>query len=144
MVAPVASILPEYRRSVAGIALDGGRLFIARRKPGGSIGGKWEFPGGKPEDGESDADALRREYLEEFGAEISVGPLLARAEFSNGGRLFFLSGYRVFLSSFGFSMAEHTEWRWAEPAEIEELHSSGCFAGSDMRLLPALRKCALL
>ncbi|MDR2110325.1 MAG: NUDIX domain-containing protein, partial [Spirochaetaceae bacterium] len=50
------------RRSVAGIAVEGGRFFIAQRIPGGDLGGKWEFPGGKVEEGETDAEALIREY----------------------------------------------------------------------------------
>jgi len=128
--------LPQRGRSVAGIAVDGGRLFIARRKAGGSVGEKWEFPGGKAEEDESDADALKREYLEEFGVAVEVGSLLARAEFSNRGKLYSLSAYRVFLGSLDFRMAEHTEWRWAAPGEID----AGSFVDSDMLLLPALRE----
>jgi len=135
------SDVPSPRgRSVAGIAIDDGRLFVALRKPGGSLGGKWEFPGGKVEDGESDEDALKREFLEEFGAGIRVGPFLAGAEFSNKGRQFSLSAYRVFPETLDFRMAVHTEWRWATLDEIENDRLAGGFAGSDLGLLPELRK----
>ena len=123
------------RHSVAGIAIEQGKVFIARRKAGGDIGEKWEFPGGKVEEGEGDEDALLREYCEEFGVTVAVGPLLASAEFSHDGQLFFLRAYRIFLASRNFNMIEHSEWRWAAFDEITALD----FAGSDSRLFPALK-----
>jgi 8-oxo-dGTP diphosphatase len=123
------------RHSVAGIAIEGGKVFIARRKAGGDIGGKWEFPGGKVEEGEGDADALRREFLEEFGAAVTAGPLLATAEFTHNEQRFSLNAYRIFFTSLHFNMREHDEWRWAALEEIEALD----FAGSDRLLLPQLQ-----
>lgn len=43
---------------------DRGRVFAARRGPGRSSEGFWEFPGGKVEPGESAAQALEREIRE--------------------------------------------------------------------------------
>jgi 8-oxo-dGTP diphosphatase len=123
---------------VAGIAVEGAELFVARRKPGGALGGKWEFPGGKVEEGESDEAALRREYLEEFGFPVETGPLMAGASFEHHGILFRLSAYRIFFSPRWRELmrpAEHTEWRWAALGEIERLD----FAGSDRALLPGLQ-----
>jgi 8-oxo-dGTP diphosphatase len=122
-------------RSVAGIAITQGRLFIARRKEGGSLGHKWEFPGGKLEEGEGDADALRREFLEELGVAVEVGPLLASAEFTHNKNRFFLNAYRIVFGSYEFRMTEHTEWRWVNLEEIEKLD----FADSDRLLLPGLQ-----
>jgi len=137
----MADVTPERGRSVAGIAIDEGRIFIAQRKAGGSLGGKWEFPGGKAEDGESDAEALKREYLEELGVGIEVGPLLASAEFSNKGRPYLLNAYRVFFDSLDFDMTMHSEWRWVALDEITGDNSvGGNFADSDLKLLPALRE----
>lgn len=56
---------------VAAILIDPeGRILIARRRPGKAMAGKWEFPGGKMEDGESEEDALKREIKEEFDVEV--------------------------------------------------------------------------
>jgi len=121
--------------SIAGIAIEQGKVFIARRKPGGDLGGKWEFPGGKVEEGEGDVDALRREYLEEFGVAVETGPPLAHSEFTHHERKFLLNAYRIFFTDYHFKMTEHSEWRWASLAEIATLD----FADSDRRLLPALQ-----
>jgi 8-oxo-dGTP diphosphatase len=125
----------QPKRSVAGIAIEGGALFIARRKAGGDLGGKWEFPGGKVENGESDRAALVREFGEEFGLSIETGPLLASASFEHRDDTFSLYAYRIFFNKLDrIRLAEHEQWRWAALDEIRRLD----FAGSDLRLLPGL------
>lgn len=47
-----------------------GKILIAQRKPGVHLGGFWEFPGGKREDGEGIEACLIREVYEELGVEI--------------------------------------------------------------------------
>jgi len=64
-------------RVVCGVAQKDQMLFLARRGPGGRHAGLWEFPGGKVEPGESDAQALKRELQEELAAEVRVGKQLA-------------------------------------------------------------------
>jgi 8-oxo-dGTP diphosphatase len=122
-------------RSVAGIAAEGGRIFIAKRIPGGDLGGKWEFPGGKVEQGETDADALVREYREEFGVSVRVGPFLGSVLFEHRGTERTLNAYRIHFGGEDFTLSEHTEWRWAAFEEIEGLD----FVDSDRRLFPRLK-----
>lgn len=56
---------------VAGILRDAhGRVLLARRPPGRPLAGLWEFPGGKPDAGESLMAALARELREELGVEL--------------------------------------------------------------------------
>jgi 8-oxo-dGTP diphosphatase len=61
----------------AAIIVEDGRVLIARRPPGGRHPGAWEFPGGKVETGETHAECLARELLEELGIIVEVGEKLA-------------------------------------------------------------------
>jgi mutator protein MutT len=63
---------PRLTVTAAIIERDGTYL-LAKRKPGGPRGGRWEFPGGKLEPGETDEQALTRELHEELGVGCTVG-----------------------------------------------------------------------
>ena len=55
---------------VCGIIYNDNKVLICRRKPSKSLGGFWEFPGGKVEKGESSELALIRELSEELGIKV--------------------------------------------------------------------------
>ena len=59
---------------VAGVITDPrGRILLTRRTEGRDLAGRWEFPGGKREPGESEEQALIRELQEELGIHVEVG-----------------------------------------------------------------------
>jgi 8-oxo-dGTP diphosphatase len=99
------------------------------------MGEKWEFPGGKAEEGESDADALIREYAEEFSVPVRVGKFLGTASFIHKGRQRILNAYSISFLKTNFSLNEHTEWRWATFEEMEGLD----FVDSDRKLFGFLK-----
>lgn len=113
--------MPE---SVAGIALRDGLVFVARRKPGGSMGGRWEFPGGKIETGETPEDTLVREFQEELGLDVRPGPFMGESGFENAGVRFRLLAYRVEFKGEPAFLAEHEEVRWASRRELDTLDLS--------------------
>ncbi|MDR2048836.1 MAG: NUDIX domain-containing protein [Treponema sp.] len=124
------------RESVAGVAIKGDKLFVARRRPGGALGSKWEFPGGKVRSGESHSDTLKREYLEELSVPVEVGEKIGEAQFVHGSTRFFLSALRIIPQSEDFSLKEHSEYRWVTFADLERLD----FADSDRQIFPAIKK----
>jgi A/G-specific adenine glycosylase len=62
---------PHYTVTAA-VIQRGAEVLIARRPERGLLGGLWEFPGGKLEDGETLAEGLAREIHEELGVRILV------------------------------------------------------------------------
>ena len=63
----------EVRVVAALIETAPGRYLVQQRLPGKSRALLWEFPGGKVEQGETDAEALLREAREELGVRFEVG-----------------------------------------------------------------------
>ncbi len=119
-------------RSVAGIAIKDGLALVARRLPGGEMGGTWEFPGGKLESGEDDAQALLREFDEEFGVAVRVGGKLGQSWFEHSGKHYELSAIQIDLDQSPLELREHSETRWVGSSEIVDLQ----LTDSDRSLLP--------
>ena len=84
--APAASSVPpetgarQQRVAVYGICEEGtgkdGRVLLVRAAPHLTVAGQWFLPGGGLDHGEDPVDGLRREFREETGLAITVGPLL--------------------------------------------------------------------
>jgi mutator protein MutT len=71
---------------VAAIIERQGKILIGRRTAEQSHPLKWEFPGGKVEQGETPAQALDRELEEELGIRGAAGPEIANYEYTYTGR----------------------------------------------------------
>ena len=68
---------PRTIRVVAAVIDKGGRYLITQRRATAVLPLMWEFPGGRVEPGESDADALRREVNHRLGVDIEPGQLIS-------------------------------------------------------------------
>lgn len=64
-------------RVVAAVIERGGDYLITQRRPSAVLPLMWEFPGGRVEAGESDADALRREVRHRLAVDIEPGQLIS-------------------------------------------------------------------
>lgn len=116
--------------------VEGGLFLLARRKPGGELGGLWEFPGGKLEPGEGDEEALVREFREEFLSALEVHDLIGETSFVHRGRKRALAAWSCSLpAKASLTLTEHAEWRWFGFSEIEGL----ALVESDRKLLPCIR-----
>ena len=107
------------KRVVAALILDGEKLLVCQRTRHQTMPLKWEFPGGKIEEGEQPRDALRRELEEELGIQAEIGDEVSRIrhEYPNGGcvelRFFTVRQYSGELENRIFR-----DIRWAERAEL--------------------------
>jgi 8-oxo-dGTP diphosphatase len=75
------------KRVVAALIVKDGKVLVCQRTRHQTMPLKWEFPGGKIEEGEQPRDALRRELDEELGIIATIGDEVARIrhEYPNGG-----------------------------------------------------------
>ncbi len=64
-------------RVVAAVIEREGRYLITQRRPTAVLPLLWEFPGGRVEESETDAAALKREVRHRLGVEIEVGQLIS-------------------------------------------------------------------
>ncbi len=81
---------------VAAVIERDGRVLICQRKRGSRHALKWEFPGGKVEDGESPPGALQRELKEELQIDARIGDEIYRQNVRYGdGPTIRLLFYRV-------------------------------------------------
>jgi 8-oxo-dGTP diphosphatase len=98
------------RIRVVGAAIErDGQTFAARRSASMSEPLRWEFPGGKVEAGETDAEALARELVEELGVEIEVGAAFGAAEVTRGDRQIELVVYAATLLRGEPTPSEHDD-----------------------------------
>ncbi len=124
----------SLNQSIAGIARKGDLFLIAKRKSGGALSLKWEFPGGKLEPGESFQDAMVREWDEEFEIPVKTGAFLCKGNFEHNNKYFELSAFEVHLLSEDFVLNEHTEIKWETLSNISDID----LADSDRVILEQL------
>jgi len=95
----------------------GDAVLIARRK-NGALAGKWEFPGGKVEEGETPEESLAREMKEECSVSVRVGRLLAECLHHYEALSVHLLAYEAELLSCDMMLSDHDEVRWVRRDEI--------------------------
>ena len=127
-------------RSIACIDYRNGKIFIAKRQMVGDMGGRWEFPGGKIEEGEDLETAVIREMQEEFGVTVSVGQKITSGTFTHRNKPCTLDVLEIHFPHDGiterFTLTEHTDYKWAGLDEIPSLN----FVDSDLSVYDAVKK----
>lgn len=96
-------------------------LLLSRRLKHVHQGGKWEFPGGKVEEGESVEDALKRELLEELAISVTEYSPLIRVHHNYPDLSVLLDVWRVDAFDGQPKGYEGQEIRWFEPSVLRDL-----------------------
>lgn len=113
--------MPVHIDVVGAVIVRAGKVLCARRAPGGSAGGLWEFPGGKIEPGETPREALVREIVEELGCRVAVGQQLETTTHAHAHGVITLTTFLCELVDGEPTPHEHAELRWLRPDALDEL-----------------------
>jgi 8-oxo-dGTP diphosphatase len=123
------------KRVVAALIFKQGKVLVCQRTRHQTMPLKWEFPGGKIENGEQPRDALRRELEEELGIDARIGDEVVRLRhaYPNGAmvelRFFVVREYAGELENRIFR-----DMRWATPPELPAFD----FLEADLKLVQDL------
>ena len=112
------SALPTIR-VVAGALFDAqGRVLIAQRPVGKHMAGRWEFPGGKIQAGESELAALRRELNEELGVTLEDAERMLELSHDYPERRVQLCMWRVTAYRGEPRTLDGQALKWVDPADL--------------------------
>ncbi len=116
---------------------ENGKIFGSERgdSPYPYVAHKYEFPGGKIEDGERGEDAVKRELKEELDLDVSVGGLYAKTTFEYPDFIITLSLYECEMKS-AFRLKEHEGYAFIRPADL----NANEWAPADGEILEAIKR----
>ena len=111
--------MKSIRVSVAVIHRDG-KIFATQRGYG-EYKGKWEFPGGKREEGESGEEALYREIREELDSKVKIEKLICTTDYDYPTFHLTMDVYLSTLIEGKLTLLEHEDAQWVSLDSIDDL-----------------------
>ena len=104
---------------VAALIEKDGKYLIARRSTGSNdVLGKWEFPGGKVEKGETEVHAIEREIKEEFEMNLKAIKFLINNVCEYPTKKIDLKLYECKHISGEFNLHDHSEYKFVNKEDI--------------------------
>jgi 8-oxo-dGTP diphosphatase len=111
---------PTPRVIVGAAIIRNGRVLACARTEPPEFAGRWEFPGGKVEPGETEIDALIRECVEELGVSVRVeGRVGADIPLGHGWAVLKVYAARLVDDDAVPRLIEHGEMRWLASDELD-------------------------
>ena len=122
-------------RVVAAVMERGGRYLITQRRPTAVLPLLWEFPGGRVEEGEEDAEALRREIRERLDVDVEVGQMISFVSHPYEKYIVDLYLYECLLLNDTLTAKGVNSFRWAASSEFDRFPFTPADQASMDRLL---------
>ena len=119
----------------AGLVFRDGKLLITQRPAESHLGGRWEFPGGKRENGETFENCLRRELREELGIDVVIHELIESVTHEYKEKIVTLNFYRCSWKTNEPQALGCPAFCWVTPGELTN-HE---FPEADVKLVELLR-----
>lgn len=98
-----------------------GKILVVQRSEKMSLPLKWEFPGGKIEQGESEADCIKREIKEELGIDIQLDRQLSPSIFNYPTIDICLIPFLANYVAGELKLTEHSQFKLLEKAQLRDL-----------------------
>jgi len=108
----------KSKKVIAALITDKDKVLIAQRAKKDSLYGKWEFPGGKVELGETDQECLQRELFEELGITATVGDYFMSSFFEHNNTSYEMRVYQVPSFTGELFLHEHAAIKWVTSKEL--------------------------
>ncbi|MDD9786679.1 (deoxy)nucleoside triphosphate pyrophosphohydrolase [Priestia megaterium] len=124
------------KKVTAAIIKDKNRLLIAKRHSKDPLGGKWEFPGGKVEPGETPEECLVREIGEELRIEVKIGSFYDDNVYSSQDHDIHLLFYWAEIINGEVTPVVHDDLRWVTIKELANFD----FAPADIPIVKNLER----
>ncbi len=108
---------------VAAVIIHDHKILCVQRGPAkyAYISQKWEFPGGKVEEGETKIEALKREIREELHMEISVDAFLTTVQHSYPDFHLTMDTFLCSCVDPTLTLTEHSDFKWLDKSELNGL-----------------------
>jgi len=111
----------KFLRVACAIIEHDGKVLAAQRSERMSLPLKWEFPGGKINEGESAEECLKRELMEELGIVVLIHETYPTATYSYPTFMVTLYPSRCTIASGDIVLREHKAVAWMLPQEMHRL-----------------------
>jgi 8-oxo-dGTP diphosphatase len=107
-------------RVVAAVIERNGTYLITQRRPTAVLPLMWEFPGGRVEAGETDAEALEREVHHRLGVDVEAGKLISFVSHPYDNYVVDLYLYDCSLTNGEPQALNVQSFRWVHSAEFDQ------------------------
>ena len=128
--------MKELTVTAAIIRNSANKILICQRTDNSSMGGFWEFPGGKLEPDETLEECVIRECREELSVNISVKDVFAQTRYQYPDKLINFTFFNAVITDGDIHMNVHKNIKWVDISDIKKYN----FCPADIEILDMIKE----